>query len=412
IQLTSGSTSMPKGVVLSHGNVRAHLAALEQAISYQRTTDRLVSWLPLYHDMGLVQLLSAIYYQSSIVLMTPFSFLRNPLSWLQCISMYGGTIAAAPTFAYSLCVKKFNPDKLADVRLSQWRLAFVGAEPVPWSIVDAFRHSYQPYGLSDSTLFPCYGMAETVLATTLPQRGSFPNRRTGFLSCDRIDATLLRQQGHAVPAPAAQDTDVTPLEVLGMGQPINGLEVCIQNGDGQILGERVVGEICVCGSSLMSSYFHDPEATAQAVRNGWYHTGDCGYMADGELYVLGRIKELIIVRGRNYQPHDIEAVVEQHGAVRKSYCVAFSVYNDAIGTDDVVCVAETNTDSDLFPGIIQEIQASLQAACGFTAHAIVLVRHGTLPRTTSGKPQRLLAREWYREGKLTPSTDPVDADRQ
>lgn len=261
-------------------------------------------------------------------------------------------------------------------------------------------------------MYPCYGMAETVVATTLPQRGTFPNRRYGFISCDQINSDVLQREAHAEPIVAGDTTGASTIDVLGMGQPVAGLDVCIQDIDGHVLPERHVGEICVRGISLMTGYFRDPEATARAVRDGWYHTGDRGYLADGELYVLGRIKELIIVRGRNYQPHDIEATIETHPAVRKSYAVAFGVYNDEQGTDEVVGVAETNAATEAWPTIIQEIQTALQSAFGFTAREILLVRHGTLPRTTSGKPQRLLTSERYRTGMLNQPIAEDTADQR
>ncbi|MBA3947457.1 MAG: fatty acyl-AMP ligase [Herpetosiphonaceae bacterium] len=401
IQLTSGTTNKPKGVVLTHHNVIQNVQAIARAVDFVPSTDSGLSWLPLYHDMGFIQLLMAIYYQSSMVLMTPTSFLRDPLSWLHNIGRYRVSITAAPTFAYSLCLRKFDPGKLTGLDLGAWRRSFVGAEPVPLGILQQFTDTYRPYGLHDDTIYPSYGMAETVLITSGPTDLSHnPRHVFGFVACDRIDPELLRTQGRAVPSPNDDMSSPRSIEILGMGPPVKGLEIVVQDEQGQVVEDRVVGEICVRGTSLMQGYFQDAEATTLAVRDGYYHTGDRGYLVDGELYVLGRIKELIIVRGRNYQPFDIEAVIEEHEAVRKGYAVVFGVYNAEQGTDDMVAVIETKVAPEERPPMAQQIQQSLQTIFGFRAHEIIFVRHGTIPRTTSGKPQRVLSKEWYEQGKF------------
>ncbi len=398
IQLTSGSTSRPKGVILSHGNVIANVRAIASAVDYAPREESALSWLPLYHDMGLVQLLMAIYYQSTIVLMTPTAFLRNPLIWLQNMSRYRAALCAAPTFAYSLCVRKFDPTKLQGLDLSSWRRAFIGAEPVPLTILREFTRCYQPYGFSEYTMYPCYGMAETVLATTVVEQR--PNRLFGFISCDRIDPEALRSDHQMIAAPVVDPAFGPALEVVGLGHAVQGLDLCVISPDGSVLPDRAVGEICVRGTSLMQGYFRDPKANAEAIKDGWYHTGDRGYLVDGELYVLGRIKELLIVRGRNYYPHDVEAVIEEHAQVRQGYAVVFGINNPEQGTDDVIAVIETKAAPEEHVAIAQQLQQSLLQTFGFTARDIVFVRHGSIPRTTSGKRQRVLSQEWYQAGKF------------
>ena len=399
IQLTSGTTSRPKGVVLSHTNIIAQVRAIAAAIDYAPRQESALSWLPLYHDMGLTQLLMAFYYQSTLVLMTPTAFLRNPLAWLRNISTYRAAHSAAPTFAYNLCVRKFDPAKLAGVDLSSWRYAFVGAEPVPLNILETFRCCYQAYGFSHQAIYPCYGMAETVLGTTLPRNmPDLPNRRFGFVSVDRILADELRTKGCVTAAHQEPDYAGQSIEIVGTGSPIQGIELCIMSPNDDILPARTVGEICVQGSSLMQGYFHDPDATAAVVRNGWYHTGDRGYLVDGELYILGRIKELLIVRGRNYAPHDIEEVVEEHEQVCQDQSVVFGVYNPEQGTEDVMVIIESKASLEEQRVIARQVQQSLQQAFGFTAHDIAFVRRGSIPRTTSGKRQRVRSREMYLEG--------------
>lgn len=397
IQLTSGSTNRPKGVLLSHKAVIANIQAITRGMDFVPGIELPLSWLPLYHDMGFIQLLTVLYYQTTIVLMTPTSFLRNPLSWLQNIGRFRISVTAAPTFAYSLCTRKFDPERLRGLDLSSWRRSFVGAEAVPPQVLQEFTRRFQPYGLSDDTLYPCYGMAETVLATTLPLAVRHPNRRFGFVSIDCVDANTLRRDGRAIPS---HDTSADTLEIVGTGHAVQGLDICVRAATGQTMADREVGEICVRGTSLMEGYFRDQDATAGAVRDGWYHTGDLGYLVDGELYVLGRIKELVIVRGRNYQPDDIEEVIEQTEGVRQGYTVAFGINNIERGTDDVVAIAETKAAPGDRAVIAQQIQQSLQRAFGFLADVLLFVPHGTLPRTTSGKRQRVLAQEWYRAGKF------------
>ena len=402
VQLTSGTTNKPKGVVLTHANVVQNVQAIAQAVDFVPSTDCGLSWLPFYHDMGFIQLLMAVYYQSNIVLMSPTSFLRDPLSWLHNIARYRVTTTAAPTFAYSLCLRKFDPAKLAGLDLSTWRHSFVGAEPVPLNILQQFTERFRPYGLHDDTIFPSYGMAETVLITSAPTNLSgSPRHVFGFVACDRIDSELLRTEGRAVPVALDDQSAARPVEVLSMGLPVKGMEIVVQDEQGQTVPQRIVGEICVRGTSLTQGYFRDPEMTSAAIRDGYYHTGDRGYIVDGELYVLGRIKELIIIRGRNYQPFDIEAVIEEHEAVRKGYAVVFGIYNAEQGTDDLVAVIETKAALEERPQIAHQLQQAVQDVFGFRAHDIVFVRHGTIPRTTSGKPQRVLSRDWYQQGKFT-----------
>lgn len=408
IQLTSGSTNRPKGVVLTHRNVVANIQAIGKRIEFSPEDDRFLIWLPLYHDMGLVQLLIVLYYRSTIALMPPMSFLRNPLSWLRSISTHRATLSAAPTFAYRLCVQKFDPAKLQGLDLSSWRGAFIGAEPVPLEIVTDFTERYRAYGFPETTMCPCYGMAETVLATTLPPAsGTRLNTVFGRIVCDYIDPDVLRRDGRAVASgdtPRRQDA----MPVLGMGYAVPGLDVVIEGPDGARLADRVVGEICVRGSSVMGQYFHDRPATEAAVKAGWYHTGDRGYMVADELFVVGRIKEMLIVWGRNYQPHDIEAVIEQSSGVRKGYSVAFGIFNSARGTEDVIALVETRVAAPEQPILLQEIQQALQRVFGFRAHTVIFVPHGTLPRTTSGKKQRLLAQAWYQNGRFSAEGDSHD----
>lgn len=399
IQLTSGSTRAPKGVLLSHQNVVSNLRALASAFDFAPRTESILMWLPCYHDMGFVQLMLALYYQATLIVMPSSAFLRNPLSWLQRISTYRVAHSAAPTFAYSLCVQRFNAQLMEGVDLSSWRRAFVGAEPVSLRVLEQFARTFAPYGLQEHAMYPCYGMAETVLASTLPAVDTrSPRWLFGSVNRDRIDPAALRGEGRAVPV---TDAHSPAIEVVGVGQAVQGLAVKVCDPEGNDLPDRIVGEICLQGSSLMQGYFRDHEATEAAIRAGWYHTGDRGYLVEGELYVLGRIKDLVIVRGRNFDPHDIEALIEEHPAVRSDSSVVFGCYNNERGTDDVIVIVESKVDGVACDALRNELQAVLQRVYGFVARDVVVVRHGMIPRTTSHKKQRALTAQWYGEGRFS-----------
>jgi acyl-CoA synthetase (AMP-forming)/AMP-acid ligase II len=402
VQMTSGSTSRPKAVVVSHNNVISNIRGMAEAIDLSPQTESGLTWLPFSHDFGFLQLLMAIYYQGSLVIMPTLSFLRDPLSWVRTISMYRTTHSAAPTFAYAMCVRKFDKAKLEGVDLSSWRRALVGADHISPKVLSDFANLFQPYGFAEQSLCPGYGMAETVLATTVHvEAGGRAHGSSDVVNCDYVDPELLSQDGVAVRTSPVGTSAEPAIQVVGVGRAIRGLEVEIHDADDRSLPDRAAGEICVRGTSLMQGYFRDPELTEEAIREGWYHTGDRGYLDTGELYVLGRIKETVIVRGRNFEAHDIESVIEGHQGVRPESVVAFGVYNPERGTDDVIAVIETKAAGDEQVMLKQQIQESLLLRFGFLARELLLVGHGTIPRTASYKKQRLLARSDYLKGRFT-----------
>ncbi len=401
VQMTSGSTSSPKAVVVSHNNVISNIRGMAEVIEVSPQTDSGLTWLPFSHDFGFLQLLMAIYYQGSLVIMPTLSFLRDPLSWVRTISIYRVAFSAAPTFAYAMCVRKFDRAKLEDVDLSSWRRAIVGADHISPKVLSDFAHLFQPYGLSEQSICPGYGMAETVLATTVHvEAAPRAHGASDVVNCDYVDPALLSQEGVAVRTSEVGSPTEQAVQVVGVGRAIRGLEVEIRDAEDRPLPDRAAGEICVRGTSLMQGYFRDPELTEAAIREGWYHTGDRGYLDRGELYVLGRIKETVIVRGRNFEAHDIESVIEGHQGVRPDSAVAFGVYNPERGTDDVIAVVETKAVGEEQVVLTQQIQESLLRRFGFLARELILVGHGTIPRTASYKKQRLLTRSDYLEGRF------------
>jgi acyl-CoA synthetase (AMP-forming)/AMP-acid ligase II len=388
IQYTSGSTGSPKGVLLTHANLVANIHAMGQALQVGRH-DVGVSWLPLYHDMGLIgALLFCIYWRLPLVLMSPTTFLMDPGRWLWAIHRHRGTLSPAPNFAYARCVKRLKPADRAGLDLSCWRFALNGAEPVNPGTLDDFVRVFGPHGFKREAILPVYGLAECSLAV------SFPKPRTP-LTVDRVDRMGLAD-GQAVPA-EGEGT----IGIVGVGTAVPGHEVRVVGEQGELLPEREVGHIVVRGPSVMAGYFHDPETTARVLNDGWLWTGDLGYFAQGQLFVTGRVKDLIIVRGRNYYAEDIERVAEQIPGVKGGGVIAFGVYDEQQAVDLVVIVCETSeSDAGARERLATGVTEAVQTTVGVQVDEVVLVGPGALPKTSSGKRQRNLCRALYLAGDL------------
>ncbi len=386
IQYTSGSTGAPKGVLLSHASLIANIRAIGIASRFQEG-DRTVSWLPLYHDMGLIgALLTSIYWGLPLVLMSPTTFMMKPALWLEAISRHRGTLSPAPNFAYAVCVKRVKEATRANLDLSSWRLALNGAEPVSLDTMRDFTEAFAPCGFDASAIFPVYGLAESCLAVTFPEPGA-------PLLSEVIDRTAL-SSGRAMLA-------VDGVTVVAVGRALPGHEVRVVNDRGQSLPERAVGQVIARGPSIMTGYFEDEAATTDTVRDGWLYTGDLGYFADGQLYVTGRCKDIIIVKGRNHYAEDIERVAESVDGVRKGSAVAFSVYDDKAQSEALVVLCETKLLGRAQVKLAERVQAEVGAGCGLRARVEVFEPR-TLPRTSSGKRQRALSRQLYASGTLRP----------
>ncbi len=388
LQYTSGSTGRPKGVDLTHRNLVYNVHAIGQAIRINRR-DVAVSWLPLYHDMGLIGvLLFCVYWRLPLVLMSPMAFLMRPERWLNAISEHGGTLSPAPNFAFARCLRRATDEQLAKLDLSTWRLALNGAEPVNERTVDAFVQRFRGAGFQRKTMLPVYGLAEASLAVTFTP----PDEPPRF---DRVDRARLAD-GQAVVA--AGDGSVA---IASVGKPIPGNDVVVVDENGEVLGDREVGHIVAHGPSIMRGYFGDAEATGKVLEAGWLWTGDLGYFVDGYLYVAGRAKDLIIIRGRNYYAEDLEVQAERVPGVRVGCVVAFGVYDEAKASDLVVVVAETREEDDAARATLAEtIIEAIQEHAGVTVDEVVLAEPGTLPKTSSGKRQRGYTRKLYLDGQL------------
>jgi fatty-acyl-CoA synthase len=332
LQFTSGSTSRPKGVTLTHANLMANIAAIGAAQGGLDITGEAygVSWLPLYHDMGLIGFVftPVVHRARGIRFISPLMFLKRPSIWLRQISECRGTITFAPNFAYGLCTTRVKEAELTGVDLSSLVIAGCGAEPIQAATLRAFADRYAAYGFRSAAFLPTYGMAEHSLAV------SFIDKHADFVA-DRIDAASLAQK---TAAPAREGEPAA--SVVGCGRPFAGHGLRIVDAAGRSLPDREVGQILLQGPSVMQGYWNDPERTAEALRGGWLATGDLGYTVDGELFVCGRMKDLIIVHGRNYHPQDIEWQASQVEGVRRGNVIAFGVQPHGEDRERVVVAAE------------------------------------------------------------------------
>jgi len=389
LQYTSGSTDRPKGVMLTHRNVCANIHVIGQRAHINRH-DVMVSWLPLYHDMGLIgAVFGSLFFQIPLVLMSPLAFLQRPIRWLQAITDYKGTITAAPNFGYALCVKRIRESERKTLNLRSWRLAMNGAEPVHHRTLVEFQKTFGPYGFSENAPLPVYGLAESSLAVTFPDPGS-PIRY------EVVDRSALAD-GHVV-ARRGQGT----LAVVSVGKPMPGHSVLVVDAEGRPVGDGEVGHVVARGPSIMRGYYRDPEITKRILKAGALWTGDLGFLKDGELYITGRAKDLIIHRGHNYYAEDIERVVERVKGVRPGGVVAFSLADDDEQREQVILLVETGiSDTKEHPALTSRIAEVVSEQIGLGVHEIVLVPPGTIPRTSSGKRQRTLARRLFVTGELS-----------
>ena len=399
LQFTSGSTSRPKGVTLTHANLMANIAAIGGGLNISSESSG-VSWLPLYHDMGLIGFVFApiAYETRGILFISPLLFLKRPAIWLRQLSEFKASITFAPNFAYGLCTTRVKDSELEGVDLSALQVAGCGAEPIQHGTLRAFADRYAAHGLRPSALLPCYGMAEHTLAVTFVGREE-------ELKAERVAAASLAE-GHARPA----SSDAQAVEVVCCGRTFPGHALRIVDAAGQPLPEREVGQIELQGPSVMQGYYHDPERSAEALHGGWLKTGDLGYLSAGELYVCGRVKDLIIVNGRNYYPQDLEWQASQVEGVRRGNVVAFGLQHPELGREYVVVAAELRApaeDAAAEETLRQQIQGQILAALALRVDEIVLLAPGSLPKTSSGKLQRSKTTEMFAEGKLGKSGGPA-----
>jgi 1-acyl-sn-glycerol-3-phosphate acyltransferase len=390
IQYTSGSTGDPKGVVLTHANLLANIRAMG-AVLEASSLDRVVSWLPLYHDMGLIGCwLGSLYYGASAVIMPPLAFLADPARWLRTIAQHRATLSAAPNFAYELCLKAVRDEDIAGVDLSSLRAVMNGAEPVTPNTIKRFAARFSKFGFPQGAMAPVYGLAENAVGLAFPPLGRGP-------IIDRVDRTALARDGIAQPSNEPQ-----AMELVACGQPLPGHEIRIVDDAGRELPERREGRLQFKGPSATAGYFHNAEKNNSLFDGKWLESGDRAYMASGDVYVTGRIKDMIKRAGRNIFPQELEELVGGIDGVRKGCVAVFSIPDARSGTERLIVLAETHLQApeqrdDLRQRIIEQSRRLLD----LPADEVVLASPRTVPKTSSGKIRRSAARALYLSGVLS-----------
>jgi acyl-CoA synthetase (AMP-forming)/AMP-acid ligase II len=375
VQYTSGSTASPRGVALTQANLMANLDASVTALQLT-SDDRCVSWLPLHHDMGLIGgVLTAVFRGGSSILIAPEAFVLRPTVWLEALTTRAGTYSPAPNFGYQLCASRVSDQAVAKLDLSSWRLALTGAEPVRTETIEAFTARLAPCGFRPEAILPVYGLAESTLAVAFPPLGRGAR-------VEVVDGEVLRSTGRVERA-----RDGAGRAVVSVGRALPGAELRIVDLDGKPLPERMEGEIVLRGPSVMSRYHGDPEATERALREGWLHTGDVGFLADGDLFVTGRLKAVLIRAGEKYHAEDLERAAERVADVRHGCSAAFAI--EASGGEDIVLVVERAARATVDPvQLARAVADEVLRTEGITASVVHVAKPGQVPKTSSGKIQR------------------------
>lgn len=383
LQLTSGSTSTPTAVMISHGNVAANCEQLGRSCAWG-DADIQVAWLPLNHDMGLVgTLLAPLFLRTDSVLLPPERFVRSPAEWLRAVTRYRGTLSAAPNFAFGYTAARVRDTEIEGVDLSSWRFIFCGAEPISPRTVGHFVDRFGRWGLRADALVPCYGLAEATLGVTVATPHS-------PLRYDTVSRAVLAAERRAVDV---DEHDPEAQLVVDCGAPVDGTEVRIVGDEGNPVPENTVGRIQFRGSSTTAGYFQRPDATSLALdAHGWWDTGDVGYLRDGRLRVAGRAKEVIIIRGANYFPADFEHAAETVAGVRAGGVVALGVYDQSLGTESLHLIVETEAQPDQHAQLRSAIVAAVTRRTGVVPAAVHLRPRRSIPKTSSGKSRRLESR--------------------
>ena len=386
LQYTSGSTSFPRGVEVTQKTVLNNLMEIARYGLKLDSSDRFVSWLPFYHDMGLVGfILVPLIGQLSVDYLGSRTFAMRPRLWLKILSDNGGTISSAPTFGYALCAKRLRPSDVESYNLSNWRAACVGAERINPEPLQEFAEILEPCGFDQNAFVACYGMAECVLATSFAPLGE-------GLNVDVVDRKMMAESGEARPS---QGDAISTSSYVDCGKLLPGFEFSILDDNGVEMENRHCGHIHLKGPSVMRGYFHDEESTSEVLsEDGWLNTGDIGYRIDNHLVITSRSKDVIIIKGRNIWPYDLEVLAQQTGGVKLGGVAAFSVSLDGNEEQAVLVVETKEKDADNRLHIIEDISQSILAHFGINVQ-IDLTPRGTLPRTSSGKLSRSQSKQDY-----------------
>ena len=407
LQYTSGSTGDPKGVVLTHANLLANIRAIGEAVQIG-PQDVGVSWLPLYHDMGLIGAwLTPLHFGLPVAVMSPLAFLTRPERWLKAFHKYGGTLSAAPNFAYELCVRKIADKDIEGLDLSTWRAALNGAEPVNPETLNRFAARFGRYGFRREAQLPVYGLAEASLAVTVP-----PLHRGPLI--DRIEREVFAAEGLAVPA---RVDDATAIAFVSSGKPIPSYEVRIVDANGKEASDRTEGFLWFRGPSATTGYYQNPAATKELLPLGpaagegeyaWVNSGDRAYRANGEIFVTGRVKDIIIKGGRNIYPHEVEELAARAEGIRKGCIVAFGLKDEKAGTEKLIVVAESRERERVRrSAVTAAVREQVSQGLGLPPDLVELIPPGSIPKTSSGKLRREETKQLYLAGKLSSGKAPA-----
>jgi fatty-acyl-CoA synthase len=394
IQYSSGSTRFPKGVAVTHTNLMANCAAMNKAVG-NAPGERGVSWLPFYHDMGLVGfMIGCLTSQTTVDYLPTEEFARRPLTWLRIISENSGTMSYSPSFGYELCARRFGSASATapDLDLSSWRIAGIGGEMIKPKVMQAFAEVFTPHGFSEPAFNASYGLAECVVGVCFSAPG------TGMI-LDHISKQELGDNHIAVPV--ADDETGIGRTFVACGLVIEGHTVEIRDDDSKVLADREVGKVFVSGPSIMQGYYGDPDATAECIIDGWLDTGDLGYFLGDQLVIVGRAKDMMIVNGRNYWPQDIEWTVEHMDGMRSGDAAAFTLERDDGSEQPTILVQCRPSDPESRNKILANVRARVQGQVGLACD-VVLVPPRTLPKTSSGKLARGKAKAGFLSGEIEP----------
>ena len=407
LQYTSGSTGDPKGVTLTNANLLANMRVIAKGLEMGPGSVG-ISWLPLYHDMGLIGAwLTLLLHGVPLAVMSPLAFLTRPERWLQAMSKHRGTITAAPNFAYELCVRKVTDKAMEGVDLSSMRVVMNGAEPVNPETLERFANRFAKYGFRREAMFPVYGLAEASLGVTFPPLDRAPR-------VERVQREAFTAQGRAVPASA---DDESAIAFVSVGKTFPGHEVKIVDEQGNEVSERTEGFLWFRGPSSTSGYFENPAATAKLMPQGpvgpdggypWLNSGDRAFQADGEIFITGRVKDIIIKGGRNLYPHEVEELASRAEGIRKGCVVAFGLKDKSSGTEKLVIVAESREhDAARRATIVKAINDEVSRGLGLPPDRVELIPPGSIPKTSSGKLRRDGTKQMYAAGTLTAGRPPA-----
>jgi len=386
LQHSSGTTGLQKGVALSHQAVSNHLESMKRALSLS-SDDVVVSWLPLYHDMGLIAgFIMPILCQIPLVLMSPFDWVRAPYKLMQAVSEFGGTLSWLPNFAYNFCAQKIRARHLEGVDLSSWRAVTNCSEPIHWKSHELFIARFAPYGLKSSALATSYAMAENVFAVTQACDGQ-------PFSVDVVDARAFQNERVALPSNVENENT---LKLVSSGFPLDNVDLRILDDAFCHLPDRHLGQIALKSDCTLTAYYHRPNITQESFHDGWYLTGDIGYIAQGEVYVTGRQKELIIVGGKNVYPQDLERLAANADGIHQGRLVAFGNFNERTGTEEIILVAESDVESEAERRqMANDIRRLVTQGSDVALRYVQIVGRKWLLKTSSGKVSRAANRDKY-----------------